>query len=61
MSTFPPKNFDPVRRCANPTCRKPLTPDERTFHCGECHRTDPELIRQAQAYWARVSKRESAA
>lgn len=26
MSTFPPRSFDPVRRCANPTCRDPLAP-----------------------------------
>lgn len=45
------------RRCANPKCRRVLTESERTFHCDDCHRTDPELIRLAQAYWARLAQR----
>jgi hypothetical protein len=47
-----------TRYCANPKCRRALTDDERTLHCAECHRTDPELIRLALEYWARVSKRQ---
>jgi hypothetical protein len=58
MSVIVPKHFDPVRRCANPQCRRVLTDQERTFHCADCHRTDPELIAAALAYWARVAARE---
>jgi hypothetical protein len=47
--------------CANPKCRRALTDSDRTLHCDECHRTDPELIKAALEYWRRVSERQRGA